>query len=96
MKRRNYSPEFKRETVNYINEHEVSIREASKKFGVGSTALRRWRVEYQDDAEQAFPGQGNLRAESKRIKELEEENKRLRQEREILKKATAFFAKEVK
>lgn len=96
MKRRSYSLEFKRETVKYILEHELSIGKARKKFGVGSTALRRWCTEYQNDSEQAFPGKGNLRPENRRIKELEEENKCLRQEREILKKATAFFAKEVK
>ncbi len=96
MKRRTYSPEFKRETVKYLVEHDVSISEASKKFGVGLTALRRWLTEYCHDAEQAFPGQGHLRTESKRIKALEQENKRLRQERDILKKATAFFAKDVK
>lgn len=96
MKRRTYSLEFKKETVKYILEHELSIGKASKKFGVGSTALRRWCTEYQNNSEQAFPGNGNLSVENRRIKELEEENKRLRQEREILKKATAFFAKDVK
>ncbi len=96
MKRKTYSPEFKRETVKYMIEQEVSIGEAKKKFGIGYTALRRWLTEYRNDAAQAFPGQGHLRVENKRIKELEEENKRLRQEREILKKATAFFAKDVK
>ena len=81
---------FKRETVIYIVEHEISIGKAGKKFDVGDTALRRWLAKYRQDTDRVFPGQGNLKAENKRIKELEEENKRLRQEREILKKATAF------
>jgi len=96
MKRINYSPEFRRETAKYIIENGISISQGVKKFGVGPTALRRWRAEYREDPEQAFPGKGRLRADDEQIRQLKEENKRLRQERDILKKATAFFAKETK
>lgn len=96
MKRPTYNTEFKRETVKYIIEHGVSITDASKKFGVGQTALRRWIVEYREDPEQAFPGNGSLRADEEKIRLLREENKRLQQERDILKKAMAYFAKDMR
>ena len=58
-------------------------------------ALRRWKRELESDGNQAFPGKGNLSAEKQEeLDRLRKENKRLRMEREILKKATAFFAKE--
>jgi len=96
MKRRKFSAEFKRETAKYIIEQELSIAAASRKFGVGATALSRWVAQYQDDPDHAFPGHGKQKPQDQRIRELEEENRRLHQEREILKKATAFFAKDVK
>lgn len=96
MKRPSYSSEFKRETVKYILEHGLSISAASEKFGVGQSALRRWVVEYREDPDQAFPGHGRLRADEEKIRKLTEENKRLQQERDILKKAMAYFAKDVR
>ncbi len=95
MKRKTYNAEFKRETVQYIEENQLSIGDASKKFGVGSTALRRWCDEFKADPTQAFPGQGKLRVDDEKVRQLTEENKRLKQECEILKKATVYFAKEM-
>ncbi|MCF6282230.1 MAG: transposase [Candidatus Polarisedimenticolaceae bacterium] len=96
MKRKTYNAVFKQETVKYIEENQLGISEASKKFGVGSTALRRWCSEFKVYSTQAFPGQGKLRADDEKVRQLTEENKRLRQECEILKKATVYFAKEMK
>jgi transposase len=56
------------------------------------TATR--KKEFESDGNQAFPGKGNLSAEKDELNRLRKENKRLRMERDILKKATAFFAKE--
>jgi len=95
MKRKTYNIEFKQETVKYMKENQVGFSDASKKFGVGSTALRRWYDEYEADPTQAFPGQGKLSDNNERIRKLTEENKRLRQECEILKKATVYFAREM-
>jgi len=96
MKRKTYSTEFKQETAKYILDNELGIGEASRKFGVGDSALRRWCREYKENPEQAFPGRGRLRADDEKLRKLTEENKRLRQECEILKKATVYFAKEMK
>ena len=58
--------------------------------------LRRWIKEQENDGSQAFRGNGNLTSEQQEIRQLREENKRLKMEKEILKKATVFFAKETK
>ncbi len=95
MKRKTYNTTFKQDTVKYITDNKVSISEASKKFGVGQTALRRWCKEFEADPTQAFPGQGKLRADDEKLRKLTVENKRLREECDILKKATVYFAKEM-
>jgi len=56
--------------------------------------LDRWRREYRLREQDAFPGTGHLAAEVEELKRLREENRRLRLEKEILKKAAAFFARE--
>jgi len=56
MRRKTYNLEFKQETVKYIKKNQLSIGGASKKFGVGSTALRRWCNEYEADPTQALSG----------------------------------------
>jgi transposase len=58
--------------------------------------LSKWRSEYLADSEEAFPGQGNLKESEKELRRLQRENARLREEREILKKALVFFSKESK
>ncbi len=92
--RRNHSPEFKREAVALVTEHGYSCAAAGRSLGVSGALIGRWRRELESDAAEAFPGNGKRTAEQQRIHELEAENRRLRLEREILKKATAFFAKE--
>ena len=92
--RRNHSQEFKREAVALVLEHGYSYAAAGRSLGVNGNLIGRWKRELEDNAEEAFPGQGKRTAEQQRIHELETENRRLRMEKEILKKATVFFAKE--
>jgi transposase len=61
---------------------------------VNGALIGRWKRQLEDDTSEAFPGKGKRTAEQQRIHELETENRRLRMEKEILKKATAFFVKE--
>jgi transposase len=61
---------------------------------VNANQIARWKKESETNATGAFPGAGKRSAEQQRIHELETENRRLRMEKEILKKATAFFVKE--
>ncbi len=93
--RRSYSREFKVEAVKMVTEGGCSYSEAAASLGIGETMLRNWKKRLEVDGEDAFVGKGNLKAVDEEMRRLREENKRLRMERDILKKATAFFAKEL-
>jgi transposase len=93
-KRKDYTTEFKREAVRLVIDEGYKAAEAARSLDINGNMLGRWVREFRDASESAFPGKGNLSPEQEEISRLREENKRLRLEREILKKATAFFAKE--
>lgn len=92
--RRSHSQEFKQEAVVLVTDQGYSCAEAGRSLGVSGALIGRWKRELEDDRSEAFPGKGKRTAEQQRIHELETENRRLRMEKEILKKATAFFVKE--
>lgn len=92
--RRTHSREFKQEAVSLVADHGYSYAEAGRSLGVSGHLISRWRRQLEEQASSAFPGKGKRTAEQQRIYELEQENRRLKMEREILRKATAFFAKE--
>lgn len=94
--RREFSKEFKRDAVSLVLEQGYSKAEASRSLGVHATLLGRWVKEYQSDSGDAFRGRGKLKAEQEELRQLREEVKRLKMEKEILKKAALFFAKETK
>ena len=94
QKRKHYSKQFKTDAVKLVTEQDFNVSEAARNLGIHHSSLRRWKRELKSDGNQAFPGKGNLSAEKQELDRLRKENKRLRMEREILKKATAFFAKE--
>jgi transposase len=92
--RRTYTAEFKTEAVKLITEQGYSVAEAARSLGIHETLLRSWKHALQDKGDQAFPGQGKLPAVEEELRRLRADNKRLLAERDILKKAAAFFAKE--
>jgi transposase len=94
--RRNYTKEFKREAVNLVTEQGYKVAEAARNLGVHSSLLRRWREQVEREGKEAFPGKGHMTPEQEEIRRLRREVQQLRMEREILKKATAFFVKESK
>jgi transposase len=89
MPKRNYSREFKESAVKLVYEQGYAPAEAARSLGVEPATLRFWLKKHPAPAQGAAPEVG-LRAELQRLRE---ENKRLLMEREILKKATAFFAR---
>jgi transposase len=91
-KRRTYTKEFKIEAVRLVTEDGCSIREAAESLGVSQNSLRAWRKQLEREADNAFPGKGKISSRDEQVRRLKEENHRLRMERDILKKATAFFA----
>lgn len=93
--RRSYTNEFKVEAVKLVTEKGYSVAEAARSLDIGETLLRSWKLAFEKDGGQAFPGHGNPPAFEEELRQLRADNKRLLMERDILKKATAFFAREV-
>ena len=92
--RRSYTRDFKLAAVKLITVQGYSVAEAARSLGIGENLLRNWKLALGQQGEQAFPGKGNLPAIEEELRQLRAENKRLQMERDILKKATAFFARE--
>lgn len=93
-KRKHYSKQFKIDVVKLITEQGYKISEAVRNLGLHHSSLRRWKNQLETDSTQAFPGKGHMTPEKEELHRPRKEVKQLRMEREILKKATAFFAKE--
>lgn len=91
-RRKSYSQEFKLEGVRLITHKGYSIAEASRSLGVEYSVLRRWKKEFEQDPEHAFPGKGRLRPPDEEIRRLRSQLNRVTEERDILKKALAYFA----
>ena len=94
MERRKFTREFKLEAVRLIKERGVSYAQASQDLGVHVSQLRNWVKALADDPQQAFPGHGQMKPEQQEIARLKREVAKLKAERDILKKAAAYFAKE--
>jgi transposase len=92
--RRTFSKEFKREAVALVTEHGYSYAEAGRSLDIDAKLVGCWRRELDAAEGEAFPGKGKLPPMQQRIRNLENQVKRLQMEKDILKKATAFFAKE--
>ena len=91
-KRRTFSEEYKQESVKLVTQGGLSISRAAADLGLQQTLLGRWVKEYHERG-----GEDGLSASDREeLKALRKENRELRMERDILKKATAFFAKESK
>ncbi len=94
MGRRQFSREFKLEAIRLVKERGVAVAQASRDLDIGENVLRRWIKEAGADPGQAFPGQGQLKPEQLEIDRLRREVAKLKAERDILKKAAAYFARE--
>ena len=90
MARRTFTREFKVSAVRLVTEQGYSVPEAAKSLGVDQGSIRYWMKKFAAEPGSMVNGDTSLQAELRRLRE---ENKRLLMEREILKKATAFFAK---
>ncbi len=95
MQRRKFSREYKLEAVKLVRERGVSVAQAARDLDVHENVLRKWAREYGSDPAQAFPGPGQMKPEQLEIERLRKEVAKLRAERDILKKAAAYFAKDV-
>ena len=92
--RRTFTPEFKAEAVRLVTEQGKSIAEVARDLYLSESLLRSWKTALAAGGAQAFPGHGNPPALEEELRRLRAEVKRLAMERDVLKKATAFFARE--
>ncbi len=92
--RRRFTHEFKIEAVKLVTEKGYSVAEAARSLDIGQTLLRSWKIAFDKEGEKAFPGHGHPPAIEEELRQLRADNKRLLMERDILKKAMAFFARE--
>jgi len=94
--RRVFTREFKIAAVQLVTGKGYSFAEAARSLGISENLLRKWKQILDTEGEQAFPGHGHLPPLEDELRRLRAENKRLLLERDILKKAAAFFATEAR
>jgi transposase len=94
--RKQYTAESKREAVSWITDHGYGVSEAARNLGLKANMRRKWKRQCEQEGANAFPGHGRLSPDQAERHRLRQENKRLRMEREILKKAALFFANEAR
>lgn len=90
--RRMFSKEFKIEAVRLMTEGERTGAEVARELGINVNLLYAWKARHQKDVSAAFPGNGYQSAEQQELVRLRRENARLKEERDILKKAARYFA----
>jgi transposase len=94
MERRRFSREFKLEAVKLVRERGVSVAQAARDLDLHENLLRKWVKDFASDPQHAFPGLGQMKPEQLEIERLRREVRKLKAERDILKKAAAYFARE--
>ena len=94
MQRRKFGCEFKVEAVRLVRERGVSVAQAPRDLDVHETMLHPWVKQAAVDPHHSFPGQGQIKPEQIEIDRLRKEVARLKAERDILKKAAAYFARD--
>jgi transposase len=93
-KYKRYSPEFKRHALKKASEDGMTDKVVCDDLGISPRQLRRWRDQYRLLGDEAFPGQGRKRDDE--VAELKRKLARAEQERDFLKDAAVFFARESK
>jgi transposase len=90
--RTTYTAEFKLQAVRMITDQNLSVAEAARRLDVGENLLRNWKKAFLERGGGAFPGHGHPTPADEELRRLRAENARLRAERDLLKKAAAYFA----
>lgn len=93
-KRAKHSAEYKQEALRRVVDGREPIASVAADLGLARETLYRWMREYRSNPSEAFRGNGKLTSQDEEIRKLRQENARLKEERDILKKATTFFARE--
>ena len=91
-KYRKFTKEFKLEAVKMVTDHGHKQTEVGRNLGINPNMLSRWLVQFKADQDEAFPGKGKLTPQDEEVRKLQKALKRVTMERDILKKAMAYFA----
>ena len=94
MGRRSFTTEFKHEAVRLVRERGVAVSQAARDLGLHQNVLRKWVKDAAANGLAAFPGRGKQRPDDAEVARLKRELAKTKTERDILKKAIAYFAKE--
>jgi len=94
MERRRFGREFKHEAVKLVRDRGVTVAQAARDLDLHENLLRKWVKDFAADPQHAFPGPGQMKPEQLEIERLRREVHKLKAERDILKKAAAYFARE--
>ena len=95
--RRTFAPQFKKDAVRLVTEERKSLTEVAAHLGIARSLLQRWREQLsRKSAPEVFPGHGRLTRQAQKVRDLEKKLHDVTQERDILKKALAYFADEQK
>jgi transposase len=92
MPRKTYTREFKLQALKMLTDQGLSVAEVARRLGVTEGCLRAWRAAADEHGSAAFPGQGNPSPADDELRRLRAEVARLKAERDLLKKAAAYFA----
>lgn len=94
LPRRTFDKDFKISAVKLMLESGKSIKSIAEELGISENTLFNWKKKYLEDAKNAFPGKGHMKPEQEELRRKDREIARLKMERDILKKAIAYFAKD--
>jgi transposase len=95
IRRRKFDAQFKLDAVRLIQASDRTISDIARDLGVRREMLYKWQRELEADAKNAFPGKGKRKPDQEQLHQLQQALKRVTEERDILKKALAFFSKNV-
>lgn len=95
-KRQTFTKEFKLEAIRLLETSDKKGTEIARELGIRRNLLYKWQDEYNSKGANAFKGSGRTVTSASKVDDLKRENERLKEEVEILKKAAAYFARELK
>ena len=93
--RRKFDKQFKLDAVRLVTEGGKAVAAVARDLGIDANRLHHWKRQFSNNGTEAFPGNGRLMPQDEELRRLQRENALLREERDILKKAAACFAKDL-